>query len=101
MPTRKTQASLFFHAARLFAGALMWKQPLLHANQENQGKLESLDRMHGHQLHAVFPGVGLGLASFQCRVREKSVERGHIFLDQRIVFKTLTGADQFLQVLEA
>ena len=79
----------------------MRKQAFLHADQEHQRKLESLDRMHRHQLHAILPGVGLALARFQRGMREKRIQRGHILFDQRIVLKVLAGADQFLQVLDA
>ena len=77
----------------------MRKQALFHTHQEHQRKLQSLDRMHGHQLHAIFPGIALGLTRFERGVREKGVQHGQVLIDLGIVFITLAGADQFLQVL--
>lgn len=78
----------------------MRKQTLFHAGQEHQREFEPLDRVHRHQLHTVLPGIGLGFAGFQRRVREEGIECRHILLDHFVGFVILTGNNQFLQVFD-
>ena len=79
----------------------MREQALFHTHQKHQRELKPLDRVHGHQLHAILPGVTLGLARLKRRVREEGVQHGHVFLDLRVVGEALASADQFLQVFDA
>ena len=43
----------------------MGEQPLLDTAQEYQLELKAFGRVQAHQLHAIFPGLGLGFTSFQ------------------------------------
>ncbi len=89
---------LLFEAVRIGNRPLVRKQAVLQAAQKYEWKLEPLCRVHGHELHTVFPRFRLALASLECGMREKLVERRHFFGGVR--FETLGGADQFHHVLE-
>ena len=40
----------------------MWKQAVFHAGQKHDRELKTLRRVQGHHLHAVLPGIALGIA---------------------------------------
>ena len=80
----------------------MGKQAFFHADQEHQRELQTLDRVQGHQLHALLPFVGLGLARFQRGMAEKGFQRRQAaLLVAGLHLESLAGADQFLQVFAA
>ena len=60
-----TKPALLFQAIWVGYRALMREQSVLHAAHEHKRKLKTLGRMHGHKLHAIFPGVGLALARLE------------------------------------
>ena len=93
------KAALFLEAIGIRDRTLVRKQAVFHAANKNERKLEALGRVHRHELHAVFPGIGLSFAGFKRSMRQELVERGH-FLG-RIGFETFRSAHEFEQVLDA
>src|SRR5210317_1857290 len=92
------KTTLFFQPIRVGNRALMREQAVLHAAQEYQRKLEALGRVHGHQLHAVFPGIRLPFARLKGGMGQELIEGRHLF--GRVGLETPGGADEFEQVLD-
>ncbi len=77
----------------------MRKQAFFHADQEYQRKLEAFRRVQGHELHAIVPGIALGLAGFKRGMRQKGFQRRHVVVfDVDLEVKATAGADQLFEV---
>ncbi len=55
------QPSFFLEPVEIIERTLVRKQAILHAAQEDHGKFQTLGRMEGHHLNAVFPLLSLAL----------------------------------------
>ncbi len=91
----------------------MREQPLLQPGDEYRVELESLRRVHGHQLQRILAGLRLVVARFERRVRQESRQRrrnlrgGFGLRARRVLGVTLLRhegsgrVDQLVQVLDA
>ena len=79
----------------------MGEQTVFHAGHEHQRKFQALGRMQGHELHAVVPGLALGLAGLERGVAEERLQLGQpgvgVLARQG---KSVGGIDQFVEVLQ-
>ena len=121
------EAPLLFEPVGFRQTVLVRKKSLLQSSDEDGVELEALGRVHGHQLQGRTPGLGLRIARFKRRVREKGRQRiGSTFLkvaravrgwrsvrirgleaDRRVggkphlAHEIVRGGDQLLQVFDA
>ena len=77
-------------------GAFRREQPFLQPDDEHGRELESLGRMQCHQLHAIEPGRGLGLARLKRGMGQECGQRRQAVVIVR--GKTFRGIDEFVQV---
>ena len=92
------EPALFLEAA-IVDRTLVREQAILHADEKHHRKLQSLRRMQGHQLHAVFAEAGLTLAGFERGVREERVDR----VEALVLGRALEAArrvDQFVEIFQ-
>ena len=92
------QAPFFFETRQIVDRALVWKQAVFHAAQEHHRELKPLGGVQRHHLYAVFPLAALGLARFQNRMRQKTLQRRQVFALGLIAARR---TDQFSQILDA
>ena len=100
------EPAFLFQSLRILGGTLVGKQALFQPDQEHHRKLQALGGVQRHQLHAVFPVLGLALARLQRRMHQKAGEVVHAFgfLGEEGILaggELAGGVDQFLEVLDA
>jgi hypothetical protein len=78
--------------------ALVRKQAVFHAAQEDDRKLEALGGVQCHHLHAVLPFLGLAFARFEHGMREERHERRKVAI---LGFEPAGRAHELLEVLES
>src|SRR5690606_41139723 len=90
---------LLLESLRIVQRALVREDPLLHAAHEEPVELESLRRVHRHELHAVLVRPRLHVARLERGVGQELDERRHlgILADERIP----RGIDERPEALDA
>ena len=105
-----TQPPLLFHAARLFRGHSIRKQPFFHAGHEHDRKLEPFRRMQRHQLHTIAVAFALMVTALERRLVEEFVEHRRVSFAHRARFvegqhdftaELATRGDQLFEVFFA